>query len=253
MEEPIISLKKPFGNAEIWRYIDFTKFVDMIDRSSLFFARAARLGDGFEGSITSFQRYLLQHPAKTNKDDKKPQAPSTVFKTRSEYREFLTKCTIINCWHLNECESAAMWKQYVKGNEGIAIKSTYDRLTNCFIDKDFGIMIGRVEYIDYERDFGSFNNNTELFLYKRKSFEHERELRAIVQAFYCNRNGSVNYEKSRFEDGAYVKVDLNELVDRIYVAPTSPKWFYKLVKSVMKKYKLEKDISQSSLDENPLF
>ena len=34
----------------------------------------------------------------------------------------------INCWHLNDHESAAMWKLYLKSNEGIVIQSTFTNL-----------------------------------------------------------------------------------------------------------------------------
>jgi len=45
------NLEKPKNeNATIWRYMDFTKFVSLLDRRELFFSRTDRLGDPFEGS-----------------------------------------------------------------------------------------------------------------------------------------------------------------------------------------------------------
>ena len=35
----------PPGDALLWRYMDFTKFVSLLDTSSLFFSRADLLGD----------------------------------------------------------------------------------------------------------------------------------------------------------------------------------------------------------------
>jgi hypothetical protein len=32
-------------NAKIWRYMDFTKFVSLLDTKSLYFTRVDRLGD----------------------------------------------------------------------------------------------------------------------------------------------------------------------------------------------------------------
>jgi len=37
----------------IWRYMDLAKYLAMLDRGSLFFARATLLGDPFEGSTTN--------------------------------------------------------------------------------------------------------------------------------------------------------------------------------------------------------
>jgi hypothetical protein len=36
-------------DAEIRRFMDFTKLVDLLNRKALFFRRADRFGDGFEG------------------------------------------------------------------------------------------------------------------------------------------------------------------------------------------------------------
>ena len=36
--------------ATIWRYLDFTKFVSLLDKRALFFSRTDKLGDPFEGS-----------------------------------------------------------------------------------------------------------------------------------------------------------------------------------------------------------
>jgi len=36
--------------APIWRYVDFTEFAALLTSQSLYFSRADRLGDAFEGS-----------------------------------------------------------------------------------------------------------------------------------------------------------------------------------------------------------
>ena len=36
-------------NIHIWRYMDFTKFVSMLQKGGLIFSRADKLGDPFEG------------------------------------------------------------------------------------------------------------------------------------------------------------------------------------------------------------
>jgi len=38
-------------SARIWRYMDFTKYVSLLDTGSLYFARSDKLEDPFEGSI----------------------------------------------------------------------------------------------------------------------------------------------------------------------------------------------------------
>jgi hypothetical protein len=241
-------LKTPTDNTKIWRYLDFSKFVSLLDKSALFFTRADKLGDPFEGSMPK----LWGEPWPETDQDKE-RIPSKIFNNIREYRIFLTKCTIINCWHINKYESAAMWRLYLKNNEGIAIQSTFDRLKSCFIDEGFEILIGEVEYIDYESAWIPSYLDFYPYFYKRKSFEHDKELRAIIQTFYHNKDSSINYKKSRFDDGAYIKVDLDTLIENIFIAPTSPKWIFKLVKSTATKYGLNKPVLQSELENTPTF
>ena len=39
------------ADAILWRYMDFTKFVSLLETRTLFLARADKLGDPFEGSV----------------------------------------------------------------------------------------------------------------------------------------------------------------------------------------------------------
>ncbi len=40
--------------TKIWRYLSFTKFVSLLATKSLFFSRADKLNDKFEGSFSDF-------------------------------------------------------------------------------------------------------------------------------------------------------------------------------------------------------
>src|SRR5215216_6047143 len=40
--------------ARIWRYREFAKLVDLIDRDALFFSRADRMVDPWEGEVSAF-------------------------------------------------------------------------------------------------------------------------------------------------------------------------------------------------------
>ena len=91
----------------------------------------------------------------------------------------------------NEYESMAMWRLYLTGSEGVAVKSTYQRLIDSFplfdgvrkgrnednTEKELLIHVGVVHYVDYE---SSDPPAAPRILLKRKSFEHEREIRAVA-------------------------------------------------------------------------
>ena len=244
------------ADIEIWRYMDFTKFVWLLARRQLFFARADKLGDPFEGSFPkeNVQRRKIAYeqmmaslpPTVRVVVNMPPKAQSQLFRNLSKYM-------FINSWHSNEHESAAMWGLYLKSNEGIAMQSTYNRLKNCFREGTPDIHIGVVNYIDYTSDSILENNLFYRFLNKRKSFEHEKELRAIIFQFPPNRDNPPNLPKPPFKDGIGVDVDLDLLVEKIKLAPKSPKWIRELVKLVMTEYRLNKPLIQSSIDDKAIY
>jgi hypothetical protein len=92
------------GDAKIWRYLDFTKFVSLLDQESLFFARADTLGDSFEGSITAGNIASLERRfASQSPEDREFGLGYYADLTRHAVTEMA-----ISSWHLNEYESAAM-------------------------------------------------------------------------------------------------------------------------------------------------
>jgi hypothetical protein len=231
-------------DAKIWRYMDFSKLVCLIDKSALFFARADKLGDPFEGSFSKANIKLSPIVYK----DKIPQ--EEIIKFRKIYIYRLRQFLVINSWYLNEYESAAMWNRYLKSNEGIAIQTSFKNLKNSLIDNRYNIYIGKVRYIDYEKDWLPEGNVFYPFLHKRKSFEYEQELRAIIAELGKSTDMK---NKTPFDDGIYVNVDLNMLIQNVYVAPTCPPWLTELIKSISNKYGLDKPVIQSELDKKPIY
>ena len=89
----------------------------------------------------------------------------------------------IFCWHENDYESAAMWKLYSDLENGIAIQSTFKNLKECFFEDEPDVVIGKVEYLNYNEDSIPWGNKLYIykpFMYKRRSFEYENEIWAII-------------------------------------------------------------------------
>jgi hypothetical protein len=166
----------------------------------------------------------------------------------------LPKHIAINCWHMNEHESAAMWKLYLKSDEGIAIQSTYANLRDSITDTET-VFLGVVRYIDHEREGIEPGNSLSQFMYKRKSFEHEREVRGLVMKTKVveGDNGTWDFSQSAIEFGINIKIDVKTLVNRIYVAPNTPEWLVNLVQALVHKYEFDFEIIRSKLDEKPIF
>lgn len=223
-------------NVKIWRYMDITKFLALIESEALYFPRADKLGDPFEGS------YTIRALADRNDGGK----------NYSKWYENLKTTVLINCWHMNEHESEAMWKLYLKSNEGIAVQSTYNRLVESLSrDKNYHTQIGVVKYLDYEKDTFTIGNTFNAFLIKRKSFEHERELRAITDLSLWNPGTKGADEK--VDHGKAIPIHIATLIERVYLAPYCETWVLNLLEEIMNRYSLNLRITQSALTSKPLY
>jgi hypothetical protein len=239
-------------DISVWRYMDLAKFLSMLDRRCLFFARATLLGDAFEGSSTKAmvsQREFVRANRATDpslvafKD-----LPETFFTLGDTYKR-LVESYLISCWHMNEHESAAMWKLYSTSNEAVCIQSTYRRLRQCLPECVF---IGEVSYINYETDGFSSDNVLNFIMHKRLSFAHERELRAVF--WHRAKSPDTQPYNAKVEpSGLAMEVDLSALIERVYVSPTAAPWFAKLVEAMTAKCGFEFPVSQSVLAESPLY
>lgn len=225
-------------SIRIWRYMDFTKFVYTLDKACLYFTHVDLLGDPYEGSYSRANTWIRKLAySKSNETIPLEKVIETMRETR--------KHIFVNCWHMNEGESAAMWKLYAKTNEAICIQSSYERLKK---NLPTFANIGMVNYIDYDKEWVPEDNIYNPFLFKRQSFQHEREIRAIIYS----KDPCVPSDLLVDKNGLPIQLDINYLIDKIYVSPEAPDWFYKLVKNVSIKYGINKKVLKSSLDSEPM-
>ena len=233
-------------NVKIWRYIDFTKFVDLLHRRALFFSRADRIGDPYEGTLPLPNALLREQMLAGAVSVRDPNISASEAQKQGAARQ--RQYIYVNCWHMNEVESAAMWKVYTSTTEAVAIQSTYERLRGC-IPRITGLgrppfYLGVVKYINYTRDVIPEGNVYYPFIHKRQSFSHERELRVLTRS---------TWGQPPTDHAVYVPVDLDDLVENVFVAPTSPAWFRELVGNVMKQYGLARVPAKSAMDLPPLY
>ena len=246
--------EKVSPESKLWRYLDLSKFLSMIGKKTLYFAAAESFEDIYEGAKGVFEqkekwdRYYLDFFRKAIKTAPcmKPEDLNDKYIEENATRLLseLNACgnterkhTFISCWHCNEHESEAMWKLYSTNvKNAIAIQTTYQQLYEA-LDKDPQIEIGKVKYIDFSKSFSSING---AFWYKRKSFEHEREVRAIVKS-------------QQAHSGIEKAVDLEKLISAVYISPYAPKWFEDVVRDVMEKYKLNKPLYYSEMLKTPFY
>lgn len=226
--EPHENVPQPNGEDSVWRYMDLAKLISLLDRSALYFACAAVMVDRWEGSLGSFG------------------VPLSI-EDRRHNIELNRETTYLNCWHLSEYESAAMWDIYQRDGRGVAIRTTWKDLT-ASVTSPWPIAGGTVTYVDAHGSSTQAMTFEEPFMVKRKSFEHEREARLTLWANGAGgpdeRRGrhpefdqDVYYsDKSTARPGHHVDVDLNRLVKWIYVAPDAPQWFEEAVTGLVGRY-----------------
>lgn len=251
-------------DVKIWRYMDFAKFVSMLEEAGLFFARLDRLGDPFEGSST---RAEVARRREWWKGLGNPQQVRRAQEIVPQVLKWQRQWTYVSCWQMNE-ESAAMWKLYTRTEEAICVQSTYKRLRDCLNSspscKDDQVFIGEVQYIDFQENDSQSDEYTLLHAvtHKGKSFVHEQELRAVIWRVPRSKNGPVrlpvdpsseDFPNDLPKDGVMITLDLEQLVERIYVTPSSPSWFRDLVEKVVLRHELDKEVRESDLDADPLY
>lgn len=125
-----------------------------------------------------------------------------------------------------------MWKLYAKTNEAVCVQTTFRKLRDA-IGTD--ARVGMVRYVDYETDWIPESNPLAPFLYKRKSFEHEHEVRALIPPADIP-NILRGVSPANVEPGKWVMVDVAKTIERVFIAPDAPDWFLELVRQVTIRY-----------------
>jgi hypothetical protein len=229
-------------NARLWRYMDLARLLSVIDAGALFFPSVAMLSemDPYEGE-----------PALARIRAAQARGADELRKLRLQ-RDVFKHLNFFNCWHMNDGESDAMWKLYVKGSEGVAIQSTVGRVISSFASCSDTVYMGAVKYVNHATlaaptgtPFG-FSD----YIFKRLAFQHEQEVRlgtyrADVRTEFFDECGLLKTPapEVRAEDvllfpgrkGVYVGADVSVLIERVVVSPFSPVWFSDLVVSLSKK------------------
>ena len=174
-----------------------------------------------------------------------------------------------------------MWANYT--TQGVAIQSRFNALCRQIPPlpdprpaetEAYDILfIGMVIYIDYRKDPVSPDNNVmSAIMHKRRSFQHEKELRLVVDRIrdYSLAAYSVNplvhgkpwsmYDAGHIdvfpEGGVYIPVNVEDLIENIYVHPNQPTWFADVVRDAVAAFgfpALAQRVRQSDMAEDPVF
>ena len=215
----------------VWKYLDLSKFLDLLLSKKLFMSRSDKFEDQYEGTFSEptfeeIKKLAINNPEFLN-----------YYKTHREK-------VAISSWHINEYESFAMWQIFTQNSEGLAIQSTIGRLQKALKpEKNLKQYIGQVNYIDYKKEYIPFDDLFFPFLFKRKSFQYEREVRII---------SDTSDTAITINDGIKVNVDISQLIDKIYIHPKSENWYKNLVIELVSKLDFDITIEKSDLESDIL-
>jgi hypothetical protein len=217
------SLKQPVDpDVRIWRFIKLIPFLHMIHSGMLHVRRAdAFLDDEEEGMPRKdAERRLIANGC--------GHRVTWLAERRADY--------YVTCWTLCGPQTSWMWRSYA-GDSGVAIESTWRRLQQA-LEKwpAETCYIGLVEYGYDTWNFDGMDADIRSLLHKRPQFANEREVRGLIRA-----NGAGGHSRHVDDKGVAhlkpvrppessmnygIRVDLDALLTRIYVAPTASPLFH---------------------------
>jgi len=212
----------------IWRYMDFWKFLNLLETSSLYFPSAENLGDNREGQFPNEVYEMML------KED-----PGYYMFLKNELLNRIKKQTLISSWTYHDNESFAMWKMYAKDKLGIAIKSDLESLKRSFGKTERIINIGEILYFNKNSFNYKFDNLDYAFLNKHEYYIFEKEIRCIT---HCLENEEAG--------GKLIEVDLHELFKTIYISPNAKPEYKKLIEMLKMQYNLDFTIEISEIDDS---
>jgi hypothetical protein len=243
--------------AIVWRYISIEKLKSLFEDKALFFCRADKFSDIFEGSLPlkenewRIERYR-QRCEKSSKEFILEEAQKYSDNYSSMYKRQRTG-TIVNCWHLNVHENSNMWGAYLKDTDGVAIRTTVEELTSSINHNSEKIYASRVRYLDYLVDAWydesvypiPYENSLIPLIHKRKEFAGELEFRLFNQIEEAKDEDY--WEGQSNQRGRLISCDIAKMIQQIVVHPNMGTASYNLVKELLDKHGILDRIASSSL------
>jgi len=238
------------NDTPLWRYMDFSKFVSLIQTQSLWFARPSTFDDPFESKTNKSSRlkHLLRWMNRVISDynsavydgDEEyiathkwwaadvagedglitPLNFKTIYEVPARLRFFSERgldaaldAMLINCWHQNSNESDVMWRAYVGSGNGVVVRTSFESLRDSFRAAGVQPKVLNVEYHDLHDESIVFDHLPSA--YKHVAFSAEQEVRAYFPTG----------ELPERSPGKSIPIELSKLLEGVTTSPNAPQWF----------------------------
>ena len=267
--EPHPVFETPPDDATLSRYMTLPKYLSLLTGRYLFFCRVDGLGDRFEGSFPTghfeevrrdMEAALKDSPVLAIKGVSREDLAKSMLRDQRGFHAATRACAAASCWHEGETESAALWSMYSGADSGICLRSTTARLKRALTgvaggETELPYFLGRLRYVDYRTARMPRENVLWPLTFKRKSFEHEREVRALIVDYSRLSNALPEDLESVAipAGGLAVIVQVEDLVSEVLVSPSAPAWYAEAVLSATERLGLRFPVRVSEMAEAPEF
>jgi len=252
-------LKTPRDEEKLWRYMDLSQFIYLVGESCLYFPSLNQLrkcDDAWEGYLPKamnepMKEHDIYQSVMLNTNNNHAQAQDVSLTSFKQEQH----CYAVNCWHLNEVESVAMWKLYTSGIDGVAIQTTVGRLKASLELEPRDLFIAKVQYIDLEAEQVSEPIEADALtpiLTKRRSYQHEQEVRVILDRRPAgDPNVGLGMILGIGFFGETLRVDITKLIETIVVAERFPWWAISSLQEYLDAKGIQVKIESSDLLKTP--
>jgi hypothetical protein len=239
-------------SISLWRYMSLTRFKELLAGNRLYFRRADRFEDPYEGLFTDwmhtpeFRDIQISSILASGAADVDQAAE--FFRILLSNAEINRASFFVNCWYAGRRETEAMWKLYTNQNNAVCIRTTYSNLFEILPES---VTLGLVSYIDFDSKTAISLGNPFAPIYtKRDTYLHEREARATV---WAPPNWSPGSDRLRPVGnlGYEVNVDPRSFIEEVFISPKAEAGFKDEVGQIAQSYSLSVPITKSGIYDRP--
>jgi hypothetical protein len=204
--------------------MDLWKFISLIENKQLYFTKQSKFTDLHEGALNEeLNTVLIKLPK-----------PFTEFLAKS--LKNMKETNRISCWKIGDLYKDAMWQTY-SSKYGVAIETTVNDL-ELSIDFNGEILIGKILYtstglIPYH-DYKEINEDdfVKPSFWKSKDFEHEAELRLLIDGRKTPTHNPV-------------KIKNLDFIKFIHLSPYLEDWQVETFKRIAERFNIKEKIKYS--------
>jgi len=239
--------------------MDVAKVLLFLQSQALWFARQDQFEDPLEGTYTDAEVEHIRSLDLAN-----PGLPSSISETYFRGPQHMRTTAYVSCWRAGKAESMAMWDLYAKGIEAVAVKTTIAKLKEAISESVLRTFLAQVNYVDWS--LAPFDNNGLVMCFRKdSSYEHEREVRAVIWDLdVIQRNMSEALEAARLRSdfpnlgsnpfilgkqdgqlGIEVPFEISRFTNEIVVGPRATESVFNMIKNISDKYGLKLTITKS--------